>query len=138
VIASELGDFRQDQRWDERMQNFTDKHPLEGARDIADVAAYVSRMPAVQMPREHGEYSQHDGELYAKACVSCHGPKGEGDDLKRVPRLAGQRYEYLLAQFYYIAGGKRPNSAAAHGQLLKGLRRADYVDLADYLSGLAP
>lgn len=47
--------------------------------------------------------------------ASCHGATAAGDNLKRVPRLAGQHPEYLLAQFYDIAEGKRPSSSAAPG-----------------------
>lgn len=141
VVAGELIDFRHDRRWDERMQNFTDKHHLEGAKDIADVAAYVSRMPPTRSAKERpdsGSSGKSGADPYGRLCASCHGAKAEGDNLKRVPRLAGQHGEYLLAQFYYIAEGKRPNSLVPHGQLFKNLRRADYVDLAEYLSGLTP
>src|SRR5678815_1709609 len=35
VLLKQLTDFRHDQRWDERMRNFTDRHHLEGAQDLA-------------------------------------------------------------------------------------------------------
>jgi cytochrome c553 len=138
VVAGELVDFRHDRRWDERMQNFTDKHHLEGARDVADVAYYISRMPPVRVNREHAPSGRLIEDSYARRCASCHGAKAEGDNLKRVPRLAGQHREYLLAQFHYIAEGRRPNSAASHGQLFRNLGQADSVDLAGYLSTLEP
>ncbi len=138
VVAGELVDFRSDERWDERMQHFSDKHHLEDAKDIADVAAYISRMPIVPIPHEHGESMQHGAETYSRQCAACHGSKAEGDNTKRIPRVAGQRYEYLLAQLYYMAAGKRPNASAAHVRLIKDLKRSDYVSLADYLSSLAP
>src|SRR3954471_17997145 len=45
VLLKQLTDFRHDQRWEERMQNFTDRHHLAGAQDLTDVAAYVASQP---------------------------------------------------------------------------------------------
>jgi cytochrome c553 len=44
VLLKQLTDFRHEQRWNERMQNFTDRHHLAGAQDLTDVAAYVASL----------------------------------------------------------------------------------------------
>ena len=139
VIASELIEYRHDGRWDERMEHFTDNHHMSGAQDIADIAAYVSRLrPTPALGQGSGEYVKHGAEVYARLCASCHGARGEGDNLKRYPRLAGQHYEYLLAQLHDAAGGRRPNFPPAHIHLLQSFGRADYIGIADYLSRLGP
>jgi len=45
VLLKQLTDFRHEQRWNERMQNFTDRHHLPGAQELTDVAAYVAQLP---------------------------------------------------------------------------------------------
>jgi cytochrome c553 len=37
-------------------------------------------------------------ELYQTRCAQCHGPKGWGDEEKRVPALAGLPAAYILRQ----------------------------------------
>jgi cytochrome c553 len=140
VIAGELVDFRHDRRRDERMQNFTDSHHIDGAQDIADLAAYVSRMPVAPMSRGRvdGENLAHGSDIYSRQCASCHGSKAEGDNLKRYPRLAGQHYEYLLDQLHKVAQGRRPDSRSTHMHLLQGFKQSDYTGVADYLSRLGP
>src|SRR5688500_18898239 len=40
VIVKQLVDFRHDQRWDIRMEHFTDRHRLPNPQQLADLAAY--------------------------------------------------------------------------------------------------
>lgn len=137
VLASELVDYRHDRRWDLRMQHFSDEHHLKDAQDIANVASYISGLPARPAPIvTDGEFVQHGAQVYARLCVSCHGAMGQGDDRQRTPRLAGQHYEYLLRQMHDAVEGRRPNFPREHIRLLERFERADYVGLADYLTRL--
>lgn len=139
VIASELVDFRHDKRWDQRMQHFTDQHNLSGAQDIADVASYISRLPATRsLGRGSGEYLAKGAEVYSQRCASCHGAAAEGDNAHRYPRLAGQHYEYLVRQLHDAVEGRRPNFSREHISLLEHLQPPDLVGVADYLSRLGP
>src|SRR6478735_8128697 len=52
VLQKQITDFRHEQRWNERMQNFTDRHHLATAQDVTDVAAYVASLP--RFPRTAG------------------------------------------------------------------------------------
>ena len=45
MIVKQLADFRRSQRLDIRMEHFADRRHLEGAQDIADVAAHVATLP---------------------------------------------------------------------------------------------
>jgi cytochrome c553 len=139
VIAWELVSFRNNERRDPRMQHFTDEHHLSGAQDIADVAAYVSRLQPVRSP-DHGdgEYVAKGDGIYRAHCASCHGAKAEGNDPKRYPRLAGQHYEYLMRQLRDSTAERRPNMVPDHSHLLEGFMPAELIGVCDYLSRLGP
>jgi cytochrome c553 len=137
VIAKQLVDYRHDQRWDLRMQHFTDRHRLVDAQDIADVATYVSSLPPSRTSGVgDGDFVQHGQAAYAGLCASCHGSTAAGDNSHGVPRLAGQHYAYLLRQMHDAVEGRRPNFPADHRSLLARLERDDFVGISDYLSRL--
>lgn len=139
VIVKQLVDFRNDRRWDIRMEHYVDRHRLPGTQDLADVAAYVSRLrrtaPAGIGP---GESVGLGASVYFRDCESCHGATGDGSDQKVIPRLAGQHYEYLLRQIYDAIDGRRPNMDGRHARLLSRYDRAEIVGVADYLSRMSP
>jgi cytochrome c553 len=139
VVAHELVSYRHEGRIDPRMQHFTDGHHFSGVQDIADLAAYVSRLPPTRsrVP-DGGEESQKAAQVYAGQCASCHGGKGEGNNEKRYPRLAGQHSEYLLNQMQEASEGRRPLFPAAHVRLLRSMNRSDFADIAHYLSHVGP
>jgi cytochrome c553 len=139
VVARELVDYRHDKRWDLRMAHFTDDHHLNDAQEIADIAAYISTLPATRTSSTGtGQSLQHGAEAYASRCASCHGPAAEGDDRKGYPRLAGQHYPYLLRQMHDAVAGQRPNFPRDHLRVLKGLDQATVAGVADHLSRLGP
>jgi cytochrome c553 len=139
VIARELVDYRHDKRWDLRMQFFTDEHHLKSVQDIADLASFVGELPrSWKAGTGTGQYVPHGAEVYAHLCASCHGARGEGSDGQRVPRVAGQHFEYLLRQMHDAVEGRRPNFPPDHIRLLQPFERADLVGVADFLSRTVP
>ena len=141
VLLKQLTDFRNEQRWNERMQNFTDQHHLAGAQDLTDVAAYVSslpRFPATSGGIGDGTALDRGARVYFHKCEQCHGPLGQGDLLKLRPRLAGQHYGYLLRQLEETAIGLRPGMDEAHVRMLRGLSEEEKRGVADYLSRVSP
>jgi len=141
VLLEQLTDFRHEQRWNERMQNFTDRHHLEGAQDLTDVSAYVAslpRYPASTHGIGDGSELGTGASVYFQKCEQCHGPLGQGDLLRRRPRLAGQHYAYLLRQLRDTAAGNRPGMDRAHVEMLEGLSLAQMRGVADYLSRMSP
>lgn len=66
------------------------------------------------------------------------GARGEGSDLRIVPRLAGQQYMYLRRQFHDAVDGRRPSFPRDHIARLASLDVDDIDGLAEYLSELAP
>ena len=141
VLLKQLTDFRHDQRWDERMQNFTDRHHLARAQDLTDVAAYVAnlpRFPATAKGIGDGSALREGASVYFLKCERCHGPLGQGDLLRVRPRLAGQHYGYLLRQLQETAANKRPGMDRAHVERLQGISPAELRGVADYLSRVSP
>lgn len=136
VLVRQLVDFRRGTRWDMRMEGVATSHNvIPELQDIADVAAYVSRL------ERDGERGVGDGQnlergaaLYAAHCSSCHGKEAQGDDVRQAPRLAGQHAAYLTRQMYDAVDGRRPPLTRSHQKLLKPLDFAEVQGLADYLS----
>jgi cytochrome c553 len=135
VLVKQLVDYRHDQRWDLRMQQFSDRHRLINAQAIADVAGYLSqlRTPAAQADGT-GELVARGATVYAQSCQSCHRPAGEGDGKRVIPQLAGQHYKYLQRQIYDGVDGRRPNFSVAHIRLFGQLEHDDIVGVSEYLS----
>lgn len=141
VLLKQLTDFRHQQRRDERMQYFTDSHHLPGPQELTDVAAYVASLP--RFPRTvsgigNGQSLGEGASIYFRECESCHRPLGQGDLLRRRPRLAGQHYRYLVRQLEDTAQGRRPGMDASHVDMLRRLSPAQMEGVADYLSRLSP
>jgi len=139
VVAKQLVDYRNDRRWDPRMEHFANQHHLADSQAISDVAGYIQHLDLSSAPGlGTGELVEHGRSVYADRCKSCHGTAGEGNAKTLVPRIAGQHYEYLRRQFYDAVEGRRPNFSVRHVRLFAGLERDDIVGLADYLSRMTP
>ena len=141
VLLKQLTDFRHDQRWNERMRNFTDRHHLPGAQDLTDVAAHVAnlrRFPATAKGIGDGTALGDGASTYFQKCERCHGPLGQGNLLRRRPRLAGQHYGYLLRQLQETAAGTRPGMDRSHVDMLQDVSPAELRGVADYLSRVSP
>jgi cytochrome c553 len=139
VIVRELVDFRYDKRWNTLMEHVADEHNLGAAQDVADVALYISALKPGETPGTgSGESAAAGAQLYARACASCHGRTGNGDDRSSYPKLARQHYEYLIRQMDDAVEGRRPNFSREHVRLLARVERDDRAAIADYLSRISP
>jgi cytochrome c553 len=141
VLLKQLVDFRHDERWDERMAHFVDRHHLPTSQDVTDVAAYAAslpRFPAMADSIGDGSFLREGASVYFRVCEACHGPLGQGDGLRLRPRLAGQHYEYLLRQLAATAEGYRPGMDPAHVARLRALSPEQVRGVADYLSRVSP
>jgi cytochrome c553 len=137
VLVKQLVDYRNDRRWDPRMEHFAAQQVLKSAQDIADVAGYASEietLPEAGVGVGSGEYLARGAEVYKRSCASCHGKTGDGSSAEQVPRLAGQNYAYIVRQIHDGVEGRRPNFPASHIRLLKELDYADIIGVADYLA----
>jgi cytochrome c553 len=136
VLVRQIVDFRHGKRWDMRMEGVVSSHnALPERQDIADVAAYVSRL------QRDGARAVGDGDklelgaaLYEKSCASCHGENAEGNEKRDVPRLGGQHAAYLARQIYDAVDGRRPALGHTHSKRFAPFDYDDVRSLADYLS----
>jgi cytochrome c553 len=135
VIAKQLVDFRHGQRWDIQMEHASRMQHLASGQDLADVAMFVSTLP-----RGFGAGKGDGAELgigaatYFERCERCHGPLGQGNAERGIPRLAGQHYAYLYRQFFDAVENRRPSMNQVHVELMAPLQRAQIVGISDYLS----
>ncbi|MBZ2169426.1 MULTISPECIES: c-type cytochrome [Marinobacter] len=73
-------------------------------------------------------------EKYQNFCFACHGEQGEGN--RDMPRLAGQKKEFLIKALTDFKQGK---SARANSPMVKIMRAVDSGDiepLADYIAAM--
>jgi cytochrome c553 len=137
VIIEQLADFRDDERIDPRMTAFSSRHHLEGPQQLADVAAYAESLPEPdKIQTGPDQFVRYGAQVYARACVHCHGRAGEGNDALRYPRLGRQQYSYLLKQLKMISQGNRPNVGWDHSGLVGSLTQEEMLGMADFLSRL--
>lgn len=137
VILKQLHDYREGERWDARMESVMAEHRFEDEAQLESVAAYIAGMRMAPAGGGSGMGSEHGAKVYAQHCASCHGPRGEGDGAKAIPRLAGQQYMYLRRQLHDAVDGRRPNMPADHIARLSPLDVDDIDGLAEYLSEAA-
>ncbi len=135
VIAKQIVDFRYGKRWDFRMEGMADRHYIKGAQDIADVAAYVSKLARHgKRGIGSGEFVVEGGRIFAQQCESCHGREAEGNAERGVPRLAGQHYSYLVRQMHNAVDGRRPALPALHSQRIEPLNYEQVRAVSDFLA----
>lgn len=72
--------------------------------------------------------------VYLSQCEACHGPTGEGDATRPVPRLAGQHFLYLSRKLNKSANAQRIDDS--HARQVQRLSAAQRDAVADYLSRL--
>ena len=141
VLVKQLVDFRHDRRWNERMRNFASQHGLSGPQELLDVAAYAEslpRWPPLKGGTGDGSMLNEGKTVYYQRCADCHGPLGLGELRRMRPRLAGQRYQYLLRQLEETADAMRPGMDLKHVKLIRALTAEQRAAVADHLSRLSP
>jgi cytochrome c553 len=106
-------------------------------QDIVDTAAYMSSLkPTAENGKGPGNNLKGGEELYKKDCQSCHGAKGEGNEEKVIPVLAGEHFKYMQRQIGEMREGKRKNADKDMLKVVKPYSDADIEAVSDYLSRL--
>jgi cytochrome c553 len=107
--------------------------------DLRNVSAYFASLPAPSAPPP-ADAAPQDTELGGKVaaaihCTNCHGDHLEGVD--NIPRLAGQREDYLYKALRDFKSGARTSTGAAGmAEVVYSLGDLEMNALAHYLSQL--
>jgi cytochrome c553 len=118
-------------------------------QDMADVAAWFSTQTAGvgltdEALRANGEglYRGGNAETDVPACMSCHGPAGEGNPLAGYPSLAGQHSVYSEKMLKGFRAGQMWGEDDASSKIMtdvtKRLTDAEIKAVASYMQGLHP
>ncbi|WP_322087957.1 c-type cytochrome [Burkholderia sp. BCC1999] len=107
--------------------------------EVAHLADYYTK----QVPVDN-RYFKADARLRAKgeqlvtggACAACHGARLTGQ--AQFPRLAGQGYDYLLAQLDAFANGARSEATGTMQRVTKAMSADDRMAIATYLASVSP
>jgi cytochrome c553 len=76
-------------------------------------------------------------EQFERACSTCHGRRGEGEDGRQVPALAGQRFDYLVRQMADFGAAERDDVPMHHVAAETRLQDPQsWADVAAYLNRL--
>jgi cytochrome c553 len=136
-LERQLELFRSGARLDTAMQVVA-AHPKFSERShIVGVATYLSQLPANPKPvTGPGAHLRVGQEIFAHICAACHGIDGRGEELNRVPRIAGQHYPYLRRQIETAAGLHRELAPPEMTSALRGMHDQEKEALADYVSRL--
>lgn len=113
-------------------------------QDMKDIAAYYATQTTTPetVPAEIADAGQKlymGGDLQRKipACTACHGPRGNGLELAKFPKISSQHPAYLktqLEQFRSNARNNDPNSMMT--SVAAKLSDADIELLSKYISAL--
>jgi cytochrome c553 len=130
-LTLQLTLFRDKQRQSARMS------PVAASlsdSDVEQLSAYFAALPPAE-PLD-GQDNSGAGERLVQAnhCASCHLATYAGQN--QMPRLAGQREDYLLKAMKDYRDGKRPGFDGTMTEVLHGLPDRDLAALAHYLSQL--
>jgi cytochrome c553 len=139
VVVKQLADMRAGNRDNLLMLPYASVEAIGGPQAVADVAGYIETLEmTVDGDKGSGEDLERGERLYAENCVSCHGPEGEGDNDRFIPRIQAQHYDYLVRQFEWIRNGKRRNSNPEMVAQIQGFDDAEMRAVLDYVSRLEP
>jgi cytochrome c553 len=105
--------------------------------DLRGFSDFIARLPAAPPPSAANSPDaarQVRGAALAQRlhCLGCHGSQGEGG--KQVPRIAGQREDYLLIALRGFRAGTRVGYSPAMTEALAGVAPDQIEDLAHYLA----
>ena len=105
--------------------------------DLGNLAAYYSALKPWTPVRQSSADALAAGPplTQKRRCVQCHAPGLPGQ--QSVPRLAGQRIDYLTAQLQGFRAGTRGDIDGNMSSAVKDLTDAEIAILADYISGLS-
>lgn len=139
VILKQLADIYRGNRDNPTMYPFSASVFKMGPQALADLSAYISKLPMVPNNSVGPGMNLEEGKaLYDENCVKCHGESGEGDAKEFYPRIHGQHFQYVQRQMHWIKRGKRRNADEKMVKQIEGFSLTDIAVISDYVSRLQP
>ena len=108
-------------------------------QQIQSLAAYFARQTAqrAETPTRDPTLAQSgQATIATKGCATCHGAKGHGTP--QLPRLAGQREDYLLHSMRQFQNNQATGRDTIMAASLYGVSDNDLKALAHFLARVAP
>jgi cytochrome c553 len=96
------------------------------------IAALPAAPPVDAAPADPARMTRGAALAQRHRCASCHGDDYAGE--KQVPRLAGQREDYLAKTLAEFKAGTRVGYTSAMNETLAGVEARDLPELAHYLA----
>ena len=97
-----------------------------------NLSLYYSSMQVIAVDEVSGSQQGHD--KYQGFCFACHGEKGLGN--KDLPRLAGQKKEFLVKTLTAFKNGKKSRSTSPMVKIMGAVNSSDIEPLADYIASM--
>jgi cytochrome c553 len=129
----QLRDFKEDRRSNPLMSPMA--QPLS-REDMINVANFYAAQPLKPSAFKADEAKARLGKAKADEtlCTMCH--LGEFTGQNEIPRVAGQSYQYIVAQLKAFKERTRTNDAGNMTSVARTLSDADIENLAHYITGL--
>lgn len=132
-LYTELKDYKEGRRSNPMMSPMAANLSRD---DMINVANYFAAQPLKPSDYKVDETKARAGKAKADEtlCTMCHlgGFMGQNE----IPRVAGQKYDYIVQQLKDFREHKRTNDAGNMTSVAKTLSDADIDNLANYLTGL--
>lgn len=135
AISIQLYQFREGNRKDAQMSPMAANLSNKEMNELAD--HFSKQEPAAPTHKTARDNAVAGPKLAQRFnCVQCHGPALHGQ--QHIPRIAGQQYEYVLAQLRKFKARTRADLDGNMTAAAEPLGDKDIEILADYVAGLSP
>jgi cytochrome c553 len=131
-ILIELVMFRDKLRITEPMNEMTKGLSDDELRTTSEIIAKSPAPEPVSDTRDPARMERGRGLAQQNRCNVCHQPNFQG--LDNVPRLAGQREDYLLKALRAYKDNSRRGYDAQMSEIVYPMKDEDFVDLAYFLA----
>ena len=131
-VMVQLYMFRERMRPIEPMTEMLKGVSDDDLRKMADLIAALPAPPPVETPAEPARAERARVLIQQNRCNICHLPNFAG--IENVPRLAGQREDYLLKSLRGYKDNSRRGYDAQMADVITPLMEADFAALAHFLA----
>ncbi len=136
-IIKQLADFAELERDSSDMHRVASRTAVADPQAWADLAGYLSELPAARLPETGDGDGVELGEaIFQEQCASCHEDDARGDDDGFVPSLRNQHYGYLVRAMRGLGASHRLNVDTDLVRFLDSFATDEITAVADYLSRL--